>query len=108
MSSPPSLNAATAKLKIGEGRMDNHLPDTPSITPGGGAAAGTDGGPGPSTPHENYFTFARGEAVDDDLVAILPNDWPYNVPYGVTHTVIWSKVGGTLSCEALVWLTGAL
>lgn len=74
--------------------MDNHLPDTPSITPGGGARKGGHTGEGESEGN-NYLKFKLGQDLDSDMFAILPNDWPYNVPYGVTHTVVWSKVSVT-------------
>ena len=30
--------------------------------------------------------------LDADKYAVLPNDWPYNVPYGVRHYCVWSRV----------------
>ncbi|KAJ9096012.1 hypothetical protein QFC21_005376 [Naganishia friedmannii] len=41
---------------------------------------------------EQYLTFEIGQAVDPDIYAILPNDWPYNTPSDVEHVVVWSKL----------------
>lgn len=30
--------------------------------------------------------------LDPDLYSVLRNDWPYNVPLGVEHCCVWSKV----------------
>ena len=30
--------------------------------------------------------------MDGDKYAVLPNDWPYNVPTGVRHYCVWSRV----------------
>ncbi|KAF8312472.1 hypothetical protein DL93DRAFT_2082043 [Clavulina sp. PMI_390] len=35
-----------------------------------------------------YFT----TDIPDDLVQIIFNDWPYSVPEGVTHYVVWSRL----------------
>lgn len=51
-----------------------------------GAAGSTD------TPDERYLAFEIGQEVDPDVYAVLPNDWPYNVPKDVEHIVVWSKV----------------
>lgn len=31
--------------------------------------------------------------LEKDKYAVLPNDWPYCVPYGVRHYCVWSRVG---------------
>jgi hypothetical protein len=41
---------------------------------------------------EEYLKFEIGQHLDPDLYAVLPNDWPYNVPKDVEHVVVWSKV----------------
>lgn len=41
---------------------------------------------------DEYLTFNDGDEVDEDVYAVLPNDWPYNVPKGVDHCIVWSKV----------------
>ncbi|KAK4688936.1 hypothetical protein P7C73_g1149, partial [Tremellales sp. Uapishka_1] len=41
--------------------------------------------------HE-YLQFDPRSGLDDSKYAVLPNDWPYCVPYGVRHYVVWSKV----------------
>ena len=39
-----------------------------------------------------YLTWdAKG--LNAQKFAVLPNDWPYNVPYGVRHYCVWSRVG---------------
>ena len=30
--------------------------------------------------------------LDEEKYAVLPNDWPYNVPYGVRHYCVWSRL----------------
>jgi len=30
--------------------------------------------------------------IPEDLVRVIFNDWPYSVPHGVTHYVIWSRL----------------
>ncbi len=30
--------------------------------------------------------------VEDSLVKVIPNDWPYGIPAGSTHWVVWSKL----------------
>lgn len=30
--------------------------------------------------------------LDSEKYAVLPNDWPYNVPTGVRHYCVWSRV----------------
>ena len=29
-------------------------------------------------------------------MCLLPNDWPYNVPYGVRHSILWTSVSRTV------------
>lgn len=41
---------------------------------------------------QEYLNFKVGQELDPDLYAVLPNDWPYNVPKDVDHVVVWSKV----------------
>lgn len=36
-----------------------------------------------------------GEELDKERYAVLPNDWPYCLPYDCRHYVIWSKVSTT-------------
>ncbi len=39
-----------------------------------------------------YLKYKDGEELDKEKFAILPNDWPYDVPKDVRHIVVWSKV----------------
>jgi hypothetical protein len=41
---------------------------------------------------QEYLKFEIGQDLNPDLYAVLPNDWPYNVPKDVEHVVVWSKV----------------
>lgn len=41
---------------------------------------------------EECLKFDIGQDLDPDLYAVLPNDWPYDVPKDVEHVVVWSKV----------------
>lgn len=40
----------------------------------------------------DILDFHPGDTLDADTYAVLPNDWPYNVPRGVDHCLVWSKV----------------
>ncbi|OCF53979.1 hypothetical protein L486_08536 [Kwoniella mangroviensis CBS 10435] len=44
-----------------------------------------------SIPHD-YLTYDAGKGFDESKYAVLTNDWPYNVPYGVRHLCVWSKL----------------
>lgn len=39
----------------------------------------------------DYLKFEQGDEFDEENYAVLPNDWPYNVPKGVEHCIVWSK-----------------
>ncbi|WWD15625.1 hypothetical protein CI109_100047 [Kwoniella shandongensis] len=39
-----------------------------------------------------YLRYDNENGLDPEKYAVLPNDWPYNVPYGVRHFCVWSKV----------------
>ncbi|WRT64469.1 uncharacterized protein IL334_001401 [Kwoniella shivajii] len=43
------------------------------------------------TQHE-YLTYDSEKGLDTEKYAVLPNDWPYNIPYGVRHFCVWSKL----------------
>lgn len=45
-----------------------------------------------------YLKWKEGERLDAEKFAVLPNDWPYNVPYGVRHYCVWSRVSRS-SCS---------
>lgn len=40
-----------------------------------------------------FLKYNPEKGLEDDKYAVLPNDWPYNVPYGVRHYCVWSRVG---------------
>lgn len=40
-----------------------------------------------------YLKYDPAVGLDTDKYAVLPNDWPYCVPYGVKHYCVWSRVG---------------
>ena len=44
--------------------------------------------------HEEPAVYLRWDSttLDSEKYAVLPNDWPYNIPYGVRHYCVWSKV----------------
>ncbi|WWD00940.1 hypothetical protein V866_007878 [Kwoniella sp. B9012] len=42
-------------------------------------------------PHD-YLTYDAEKGFDESKYAVLTNDWPYNVPYGVRHLCVWSKL----------------
>ncbi len=44
----------------------------------------------------DYLKFEQGDEFDEENYAVLPNDWPYNVPKGVEHCIVWSKVRSSL------------
>ncbi|WVR04881.1 hypothetical protein IAU60_001893 [Kwoniella sp. DSM 27419] len=39
-----------------------------------------------------YLTFDSSTGFDEENYAVLPNDWPYNIPYGVRHFCVWSRL----------------
>jgi len=39
-----------------------------------------------------YLKWEEGRGLDAEKIAVLPNDWPYNVPHGVRHYCVWSRV----------------
>lgn len=41
---------------------------------------------------ENVFLRWDEAGLDAEKYAVLPNDWPYNIPYGVRHFCVWSRV----------------
>lgn len=43
-----------------------------------------------------FLTWDSKKGLDTKRYAILPNDWPYCLPYGVRHYVIWCRVCVTL------------
>lgn len=42
--------------------------------------------------HDVYLTYDPQRGLDHTKYAVLPNDWPYCVPYGVRHFCVWSRV----------------
>jgi hypothetical protein len=49
----------------------------------------------PSERPHPYLRYDPSKGLDYETYAVLPNDWPYCVPYGVRHFCVWSRV----SCE---------
>jgi hypothetical protein len=47
----------------------------------------------PDDPAHDVFLRWEGD-LDPEKFAVLPNDWPYCVPYGVRHYCVWSRVSG--------------
>jgi len=39
-----------------------------------------------------YLKYDPEKGLDTDKYAVLYNDWPYNIPYGVSHHCVWSRV----------------
>lgn len=46
-------------------------------------------------PEPEYLRYEPHTGLDPEKYAVLPNDWPYNVPYGVRHFCVWSRVSDT-------------
>ncbi|OCF40891.1 hypothetical protein I317_05341 [Kwoniella heveanensis CBS 569] len=46
-------------------------------------------GPRPGT---DYLSYDAEEGFDESKYAVLNNDWPYNIPPGVRHFCVWSRV----------------
>lgn len=85
--SPASLKLVNVKLQkeTANGSRENKsrsAHDTPGLH---------DDHDGEDEGHPVYLQWSGGE-LDKDTFALLPNDWPYCVPYGVRHYVMWSKV----------------
>ncbi|GMK53531.1 hypothetical protein CspeluHIS016_0101170 [Cutaneotrichosporon spelunceum] len=56
-----------------------------------------DGTPSPEEAEEEddldiYLKYDPSAGLDGTKYALLPNDWPYCVPYGVRHYCVWSRV----------------
>lgn len=41
---------------------------------------------------DTFLKFDPNEGLDPDKYAVLLNDWPYCLPYGVRHYCVWSRV----------------
>jgi hypothetical protein len=39
-----------------------------------------------------YLKYDLEKGLDTDKYAVLYNDWPYSIPYGVSHHCVWSRV----------------
>ncbi|ORX35857.1 hypothetical protein BD324DRAFT_629285 [Kockovaella imperatae] len=39
-----------------------------------------------------YLKWDEKQGLDSEKFAVLPNDWPYNTPYGSRHYCVWSRV----------------
>lgn len=94
----PRVNKALARRKERQSRRRN--PISPSETPAssddsyGGAADALDGEADDQDLEDPaHDVFLRWEGhLDPEKYAVLPNDWPYCVPYGVRHYCVWSRV----------------
>jgi hypothetical protein len=59
------------------------------------AAAEADDDEYEDMPEPEYLRYEPHTGLDPEKYAVLPNDWPYNVPYGVRHFCVWSRVSDT-------------
>jgi hypothetical protein len=59
------------------------------------ADAGADDDEYEDMPEPEYLRYEPHTGLDPEKYAVLPNDWPYNVPYGVRHFCVWSRVSDT-------------
>lgn len=64
-----------------------------------GETEGEEGQDGGETPV--YLQYDPSEGLDREKYAVLPNDWPYNIPYGVRHYCVWSRVSDLLLLSPL-------
>lgn len=68
----------------------------------------------PQTPnHESGQEWVQATDLDPENLldgekgmCILPNDWPYNIPHGVKHSVIWTRVSLGFLFLRSTWLGG--
>jgi hypothetical protein len=44
---------------------------------------------------DEFLKYNEDKGVESDKYAVLVNDWPYSMPAGVRHYVIWSRVSRT-------------
>ncbi|WVQ80115.1 hypothetical protein IAT38_002216 [Cryptococcus sp. DSM 104549] len=51
-----------------------------------------DGDDGEEVPKAEYLRLSDDGSLDPEKYAVLPNDWPYNIPYGVRHYCVWSRI----------------
>ncbi|WVQ77604.1 hypothetical protein IAR50_007292 [Cryptococcus sp. DSM 104548] len=81
----PSKPTCTSTLTVPN--LSNTAPASGTSTPrsvGFASLASSKDGP------PEYLTWT-GE-LDPEKYAVLPNDWPYCVPYGVRHFCVWSRI----------------
>lgn len=67
---------------------------SPAIgSPANGSPASSSGEAEEDDEPDIYLKYNPEKGLEEDKYAVLPNDWPYNVPYGVRHYCVWSRVG---------------
>jgi len=109
------VKSVKSSLSVSALRNSLSSPTSENGSPGGGEDEaetraeneGTDGQNGEDAADEDnddgeteqavYLRYDPVEGLDAEKYAVLPNDWPYNVPYGVRHYCVWSRVS-RLSC----------
>jgi hypothetical protein len=99
-----SLNLVNGKLRKTKSRtssLEKSLSHLDLSAAGeGGASEQADGnhasrldGEEEEEEEEEKPNYLRWEGwLDSEKYAVLPNDWPYNVPTGVRHYCVWSRV----------------
>jgi len=112
-----SLNLVNGKLRKTRSRTStlekstSHLDLTASSSRESGSIGNGDGNDGVEQDEEEEDEEDKPEYLkwegwlDSEKYAVLPNDWPYNVPTGVRHYCVWSRVS---HCSPLrcVWFGG--
>jgi hypothetical protein len=95
ISTPSSVGfVSLSSLNLVNGKLRRSNPGTPTKQ-GSGSSTGQKGEPeGEEEDDEGEEAeYLRWEGwLDGAKYAVLPNDWPYNVPYGVRHYCVWSRV----------------
>lgn len=105
--------AEASPANLGPNMLDKPQKDVSTLLSGGGSGKSTPSGartplekvketwPEKTLPHPRNSAVALRHFVADaevednpseSLVRVIPNDWPYGVPRGCTHWVVWSKL----------------
>jgi hypothetical protein len=98
----PRVNKALARRQASSLRPGASGANTPSEPPYVGANANANDVDGDDDPAHDVFLRWEGH-LDPEKYAVLPNDWPYCVPYGVRHYCVWSRVSKRSVLETLLF-----
>ncbi|ORY30227.1 hypothetical protein BCR39DRAFT_530056 [Naematelia encephala] len=87
-SSAGFVSLASLKLVNGKLRSARSTP-RPADTP---ATISSDDDDDEDAEDPIYLKWDDSKGLDEANFAVLPNDWPYNIPYGVRHYCVWCRI----------------